>query len=88
MGLHLERMTLDRVRGGPGRASAPQGRNVPAHFDQQKAQTTQDWEENRAGERPSGQMGMERIAPCRRGPVPASRTARRNVLARTAKGEM
>ena len=26
MGLDLERTTLDRVRGGPGRASAPAGR--------------------------------------------------------------
>ena len=37
VGLHLERMTLGRVRGGPGRASAPQGRKGLAHFDQQKA---------------------------------------------------
>ena len=36
MGLYLERMTLGRVRGGPGRASAPAGRNVPAHFDQKR----------------------------------------------------
>ena len=31
-------MTPDRVRGGPGRASAPAGRNVLAHFDQEKGE--------------------------------------------------